>query len=314
MNKKKSLISIIIFLIAFVIGFNVYNGYYYIENIYKFNLGSVNKDHIEKVNKSGVWETIYNHYTDTLNMDIDTYEKIYNTHSACDYMDNILEPYYSQYGYDSVIASGLISKYKIANVYSYEKCCEIIGEKKINKDGLVRFLKKLSIDKKNYSDTENEKKYIEYAMSRLNLSISLLEGSTKSDMITKHLSSDTYCWISNGLRNRTHLKFRHKGDYITASNHYISPVSEVEFVSKNCIKVMSGEPYAVYIDEEIIMYNINYQLKKSLKDSLLSDMTTNDISFSNHTVSGNLYYFDQGMNLQSNTFTFDLKTGKADIK
>lgn len=311
MNKKKSLIPLLIFVLAFVIGFNIYGGYYYIENIYKFNLGVINKNNIEKVTESNVWETIEKHYSDTLGMDISTYEKIYNTHSACDYIDGLLKPYYSQYGYDSVLASGMLSKYKIANVYSYEKCSEIIGESKINKEGLLKYLKKLSIDEKNYTSSKSEKNYINYAKNRLNLAIALLSGSTDTDMITKHSESDTYCWISNGLRSRTRIRFCHKGDYITATNYYISPDAHIEFTNKNCIRITSNDTYAVLIDDDIIMYNINYQLNKYSQEIFYCAYAIDEITFSGLTVSGKCHCID--IDNDTRTFSFDLRSGKMEF-
>lgn len=281
------------------------------DNVYTFNLGYINKDHISKVNKSNVWETIQRHYSNTLKIDTNTYKDIYTSYSVCDYIDNLLVPYYNQYGYDSVIASGLESDIKIANVYAIEKCCEIIGEKKLNKDAISKYLKKVSIDIKNYSGTDEEKKYIDYASERLDLAVSLTDESFSSKMLFKHSDSKTYCWIANGLKNRTHLRFCHKGDYITAANHYITPDSQVEFTTKSCVKILSSRLYTAYINDDIIMYDVDYQLNKKLRESSFEKATIYDISFIGTTIQGK-YSVEASPDVYS-TFSFDLKTGKTEL-
>lgn len=311
MNKKKLSLPLLIFVLAFIIGFNMFNGYYYLENVYKFNLGFINKSHVSKVSQSNVWESIQKHYSDTLKMDINTYKNIYTSYSACDYIDRLLIPYYEQYGYDSVIASGLESNIKIANVYAFEKCCEIIGEKKLNKEAISGYLKKVSIDNKNYSGTDDEKKYIDYATDRLSLAISLTTNSSSSKMLVKHSDSNTYCWIANGLKNRTRLRFCHKGDYITATNHYITPDSQVEFITKSCIKIMSSQLYAAYIGDDIIMYDVDYQLSKTLRDYGYEKAKAYDVSFIGSTINGK-YATEYSDTI--GTFSFNLKSGKMVLK
>ena len=160
MKRNKSLVPLMIFVICFLIGFSGYNTYYYFENIYGFNIGAINRNNITKIDNSNVWNTVHKHYTQTVGINLDTYKEIYTTPSLNNYMDKLLSPYYEQYGYDCVLASGLKSNYKIANIYALEKCCELIGEKKLNKDALLKYLKKVSIEEKSYDMTDEESYYI----------------------------------------------------------------------------------------------------------------------------------------------------------
>ena len=315
MNKRKSLAPALIFAIAFLIGFSIFNGYYYIENIYPFNIGNINKSNVSRIDNSNVWNTAYKYYTHTLGMDMSTYENIYNTYSLDSYMDKLLTPYYEQYGYDCVLVSGLKSPHKLANVYAYEKCCEIVGETKINKDALVKSLKKLVIDEKNRTGREEEKEFITYAKERLNLAISLLSGSVSSNMIAKHSASGAYCWVANGLNKNTRIRIYNKSAYLTARNHYIDRNSTIEFASKNTVKIISDIPYVLYIGDDVIMYDINARLTGELSRNERKNIFTKDLLFAGHTVSGKYSYTDQAdySDIPEYSFTFNAESGKIEL-
>lgn len=317
MTKKKSPIVLLIFLLSFLIGFCAYNSYYYFENIYRFNIGYINKASISKVDNSNVWNTAKKYYTQTLGIDMNTYADIYKTYSLSNYMDRILEPYFRQYGYDCVIASGLRSPHKLANVYAYEKCCEIIGETKINKDGILKYLKAMKIDERNYSETEEEQDYLTLAKSRYNLAVSLLSGSCSSEMISRNSTSTAYCWAANCLNHKTRLRMYNKSGYLTAKNHYIDTDSKIEFISKDVIKIESSSPYAVYIgNDEIVMYDINTQIENKVFQNEKKRVFTMDLMYTGHSVSGKYSFeeYREYSNMPVYEFTLNLDTGELEIK
>jgi len=298
MKNKELYIRIICVLIGLIVGVSATIGCWYYKEVYQFGLQPVNKSEVKEFNVQELWDKTSSYYENDLNIFLNNYYTIYNAYSLYDFLEKTLKPYYDEYGYDVVLASGLESNNKMANIYCIEKCCDIIGDERINAKSILKLLEKLLIDTEIKTDYEEEQKYIDLAKDRLALAISLFSQEYDDENIIKSKNEKRYAWVSNMFYGNTKIRLLDNGLYYTLSEDFEYIPDEFDFIDDNIlqlkntpdnggnIKIICFSERITVFDIQDVIYSYMEQHKESPEEEHGYPSNIKDITYNDTLISG----------------------------
>ena len=325
MKNKEPWIRILCVFIGMCVGITATLVCWVIKDRYKFSLKPVSRSAVSSFNSDGFWEKTERYYEDELNVFLDNYERIYNTYSLYTYLDNALSPYYEQYGYDVVLTSGLTSGSKMANIYCIEKCCEIVGDTKVNAKELSKALDSVVIDRDHITDNEDEQKYIDLAAHRLEIAKALFNGDYDTGEIYKNGNGKRVAWVANEFYGEKKIRLIDNGLYYTVNTGMISTSGNIGFKTNNILQLSNDIPNEIMIiciSDRIGIFSISdvlysYMAEQSEEQERESDNTgyidtVSDLSYKDTVISGTMQY-SKDYTSKAKKYRFTIDASRSEV-
>lgn len=259
MNSRGILPKLMCVLLGMVLGITGALGCWYYKEVYKYSLLPTSKSDIKGFENLDFWNKATYYYENDLNIFLDNYYSIYNTYSLYDYLENSLSEYYDKYGYDVIISSGLKSKNAMAQAYCVEKCCDMIGDKKFNKNGILEALDTVKIETEIKTDFETEKECIDLAEKRLELAKLLFSGED-GEQISHNEKNNRSAWISNVFWGNKKIRVVDNGIYYSVDYDSEAEPEKMHFISNNVLGIYGEDDYlydVVTFTEKITLLDID---------------------------------------------------------
>lgn len=280
MNNKGIFSKLICVLIGIVIGITGTLGCWYYKEVYKYNLLPTSKSDIKEFNSLDFWNKATYYYENDLNVFLDNYYSIYNTYSLYDYLENSLSKYYDEYGYDAVLCSGLKSKNAMAQAYCVEKCCDMIGDKKLNKNSLSEALNTVNIETDIKTDYESEKDCIDLAKNRLELAKHLFSDEN-SEQIYHNEKNNRSAWISNVFWGNRKIRVIDNGVYYSVEYKWGEETDKMDFISNNVLEICGKEDNLLNVitfTEKITLLDIDKMIYSYIEKNESSEESGGEIT------------------------------------
>ena len=323
MKNKELIIRFVCVFIGIAVGVVATVGCWYYKEIYKYNIMPVSKSDISKFNTDEFWDKTTYYYENDLGVFLNNYYSIYNTYSLYDSLETSLNPYYEEFGYDVILISGLKSSSKMANIYCIEKCCDIIGDKRVNKKAIKDALNEVIIDDAIITDYEDEKEYISLAKERLALAKSLFDQNYNASGISKSENNKRYAWVSNVFYNNIKIRVIDNGFYYTLDRNIDSIPKKMEFVTNNIIQLkfdVYDDEYikTVSFSEKITLFDIQDFLRsyiekqKDRDDEYGCEITISDVKYDDFLINGNCNVYDYNTG-ETEEYNFAIDTSQCKV-
>ncbi len=333
MNRKHLTIRIFSVLLGLILGISAGYTAWYLKNSTVYE-DPLTQEETEAFINSDLWDKIvYYIETESSITFITGYNSIYFGQKYADVIEGILAPYYEKYGTQAVITGALRSNQKLGIAYGIEKCCELIGEEKLDLGALAAELENVTIeentDRQNYDsdyEYENNLAAIKFAKDRLSIAKSLAKEDYNNQLISKNSTGTRMAWIVNYMDYEQRIRVYDNKSYYTGLYLSTSPeTSRPEFLSDDILTYNQGSNYGTDYNCVIYIHNgINeYMLSKELCSS--PDWCENHVlmyseikGHTDHILEGEFTYYD-GMENQSTfetrkgTYTLNLKNGDISL-
>lgn len=312
-SKKQLLFRCTALIIGLALGITASFLTWHIKSYFNSPSSSVSRMNVEAFEKSDFWKKATLYFETSNKTFLDNYMNIYECYGLMDTMDAKLLEYFEKYGYDTVLVSGLGSDNKLANIYCIEKCCSLWGEDMYDKNEILNALKRISIDNTPITNEPNESVYINYAKDRLNLLISLTDGSYSSDKIIKNNLKTRMLWISNGMNGSEQIRIYDNGGLYTIDNITISSEAAMYFASDDTVVINDRSRYIIHLKNNITLYDIDKLIRDTLneQDAYIEVLS---LSVSGDTANAEFNKITDNHNsisIKKYTLSLDLTTQKA---
>ncbi len=302
-------------MLGIVIGIAATIGVWYYKENYQFKLFPSSQSEVKAFEDNDFWDKVVFHFEKEGSIFLNNYYSIYNYYLLYDYLDQNLLPYYEEYGYNTIIYSGLTSGNKMAEAYCVDKCTELYGDEKLNVSQLSKALNEIKIDEKIMTDNEEEPEYIKLANERLEIAKTIFSGSFDHDKVIKSDNGDRIVWIASSFYGNYKMRILDNGQYYTLEQELYNLPSNMKFLDNSVLLWEYKDEYSqdvqfISFSEKITVTDLEESIQIFLNEKNDSEeyVYADKIKFigsDKYVVSGECEY-----NGEVHTFTIDTRKGK----
>lgn len=315
MKHKEWIIRSISLLLGIVIGIAATIGVWYYKENYQFKLFPSSQSEVKAFEDNDFWDKVVFHFEKEGSIFLNNYYSIYSYYLLYDYLDQNLLPYYEEYGYNTIIYSGLTSGNKMAEAYCVDKCTELYGDEKLNVSQLSKALNEIKIDEKVMTDNEEEPEYIKLATERLEIAKTIFSGTFDHDKVIKNDNGDRIVWIANSFYGNYKMRILDNGQFYTLEQELYTLPSNMKFLDNSVLLCEYKDEYSqdiqfISFSEKITVTDLEESIQIYLNEK---DDSEEYVYADSIKIVGCDKYIVSGeceCNGESNTFTIDTQKGK----